>query len=124
MLTYDDDVPESAVVLVNVVGALLAAGALSPASPVPSRLARLCERLGVAGHGISASPARDDELPDQWLSDPRQPHTPFPPDQCAPSAAVLPELDGITITFLGFINTGDLTPAVPACHRGQGQRPW
>jgi hypothetical protein len=109
MLTYDDDVPESAVVLGDVVAALLEAGALSPASPVPGRLARLCERLGGGDHGITASPARDDELPDQWRSEPRQPSIPFPPDQCAACAVVLPELDGITMTLFGLINTDQVT---------------
>src|SRR5207344_1455004 len=44
------------------VAALGAAGALSPLSPVPGRLAG----LGVSGHGIAPPPAR--ELPEPWFS--------------------------------------------------------
>jgi hypothetical protein len=40
-----------------VIAALEAAGALSPLSPVPGRLAALCARLRVSGHGITAAPA-------------------------------------------------------------------
>lgn len=109
MLSYDDEVPEAAVAVGNVVQALLEAGALPPASPLPSQLARLCERLGLDEHGIPAPAARDDELPDRWLSEPQEPYTPFPSNQCAASAAVLPELDGITMTLFGVINTDDRT---------------
>ena len=48
------------------VAALEAAGALSPLSPVPGRLAALCASMRVGGHGITAAPARD--LPEPWLS--------------------------------------------------------
>ncbi|HEY2268352.1 MAG TPA: hypothetical protein VGI96_37445 [Streptosporangiaceae bacterium] len=49
-----------------VVDALTAAGALSPDSPLPGRLATLAQRLGRPGHGIGAA-ARDD-LPETWAS--------------------------------------------------------
>jgi hypothetical protein len=107
ILSYDNEIPEAAVALGNVVQALLEAGALSTASPLPSQLARLCERLGLDEHGIPAPAARDDELPGQWLSEPQEPYTPFPPNQCAASVASLPELDGITMTLFGLINTGE-----------------
>src|SRR6185437_12793576 len=49
----------------DVIAALQAAGALSPASPVPGQFAALCGRLHLSGHGITAAPAR--ELPEPWL---------------------------------------------------------
>jgi hypothetical protein len=109
ILSYDDEVPEAAPALGNVVQALLEAGALSPASPLPGQLARLCERLGFEEHGIPAPAAHDDGLPDQWLSEAQEPYTPFPPNQCAASVAMLPELDGIAMTILGLVNTDDQT---------------
>jgi hypothetical protein len=50
----------------DVIAALLQCGALPPLSPVPGQLATLCARLNLAGHGITAPPARD--LPEPWLS--------------------------------------------------------
>jgi hypothetical protein len=41
----------------HVVAALHAADMLPPDSPVPAQLAGLCARLGINGHGITASTA-------------------------------------------------------------------
>ena len=48
----------------DITAAMLAAGALSPASALPGQLAGLCERLGLPGHGITAPPAA--VLPAPW----------------------------------------------------------
>ena len=50
----------------DITTAMLAAGALSPASALPGQLAGLCERLGIPGHGITAPPAA--VLPAPWES--------------------------------------------------------
>ena len=50
----------------DITAAMLAAGALSPASALPGQLAGLCERLGIPGHGITAPPAA--VLPAPWES--------------------------------------------------------
>jgi hypothetical protein len=88
----------------DVVAALEAAGALSPGSPVPGRLAALCASLRVSGHGITAPPARD--LPEPWLSLLAHYHRRKPDpapvwDGFAGAAASLPELDGIRLALLG-----------------------
>lgn len=49
-----------------IVGALHAASALPPDSPVPGQLAGLCARLGFDGHGITEPAAGS--LPDRWES--------------------------------------------------------
>ena len=88
----------------DVVAALEAAGALSPVSPVPGRLAALCVSLRVTGHGITAPPAHD--LPEPWLSLLAHYHRRKPDpapvwDGFAGAAAALPELDGIRLALLG-----------------------
>jgi hypothetical protein len=88
----------------DVVAALQAAGALSPVSPMPGRLAALCASLRVTGHGISAVPAHD--LPEPWLSLLAHYHRRKPDpapvwDGFAAAAAALPELDGIGLAVLG-----------------------
>ena len=50
--------------LADIIAALQAAAALSPASRLPSQLAGLCARLGISGHGIAAPPIGD--LPEAW----------------------------------------------------------
>jgi hypothetical protein len=88
----------------DVVAALEAAGALSPVSPVPGRLAALCASLRATGHGITAPPAHD--LPEPWLSLLAHYHRRKPDpapvwDGFAGAAAALPELDGIRLALLG-----------------------
>jgi len=61
---WDDGGPSVDPRLDEAIAVLTEAGALPADSPVPGRLAALCERLGVAGHGISAPPAAD--LPARW----------------------------------------------------------
>jgi hypothetical protein len=89
------------------VAALEAAGALSPLSLVPGRLAALCAGLRVSGHGITAPPAR--ELPEHWFSllahyQRRKPDTVPAHDGFAAVTAALPELDGIRLVLLGLHN--------------------
>lgn len=86
----------------HIIAALHAAGALPPDSPVPGQLARLCARLGISGHGITAPPARD--LPDRWHSmlTRREPQPPPAPGILAATVAELPELDGATIAIAGL----------------------
>jgi len=89
----------------DIVEALVAAGALSPLSPVPGQLAMLCESLDLREHGITAPPAS--ELPVPWLSmlsyaHRRKPEIVSPRDGCADVAVALPELDGVTISILGL----------------------
>jgi hypothetical protein len=69
---WDDDGPKVDPRLDEAITVLTAAGALPADSPVPGRLAALCERLGVAEHGIDAPPAAD--LPARWAEVlPREP---------------------------------------------------
>ena len=96
----------------DVIAALQAAGALSPLNPVPGQLAALCARLDLAGHGITEPPARD--LPEPWLSmlahyQRRNTRAALARDGCAAAAAVLAELDGITLAILGLHNCAGRT---------------
>ena len=89
----------------DIVAALHAAGALPPASPVPGQLAGLCARLGIPGHGITASPGAD--LPERWRSmlsrdHRREPQAGLAPGILAATVAELPELDGAQIAILGL----------------------
>jgi hypothetical protein len=87
----------------EIVAALHASGALPPTSPVPGQLARLCNRIGIPGHGITAPPA---DLPEPWhsmLTRPRRlPRAEPAPGILAATVAELPELDGAQITILGL----------------------
>jgi hypothetical protein len=79
----------------DIATALIAVGALSPASPVPGQLAALCDRLGL-GHDIAAEPTP--ELPEQWQSVLSQLGQSAPAEEgCASLAVALPELDGIRL---------------------------
>ena len=87
----------------RIVAALLASGALPPASPVPGQLAELCTRMDNPGHGITAPPAA--ELPEPWqhmLTHPNLPEAGPAPGIAAATIAELPELDGARITTLGL----------------------
>lgn len=87
----------------DITAAMLAVGALSPASPVPGQLAALCERLGIPGHGIAAPPAAD--LPQPWhsmLTQRRPPPAALAPGSWLTAVAELPELDGTGLTILGL----------------------
>jgi hypothetical protein len=89
------------------VDALLAAGALDAASPVPGQLAALCERLHFTDHGINAAPAA--ELPGSWLGVLAGEEQASGSRGCAAIAVTLPELDSNTITLLGLHDSGDQT---------------
>ena len=65
---WDDGGPSVDPRLDELITVLTGAGALPADSPVPGRLAALCERLGVAGHPISVPPAAD--LPARWAAGP------------------------------------------------------
>lgn len=87
---------------------------MSSLSPVPGQFAALCVQLNLAGHGITAPPARD--LPAPWLSllahRRRRKPRPVPAhDGYAAAAVGLPELDGVRLSLLGLHNSGDRTIA-------------
>jgi hypothetical protein len=86
----------------DLTAAMLAAGVLSAASPVPGQLAALCERLGIPGHGIIAPPAAG--LPQPWQSmlTRRPPHPALAPGSWVTALAELPELYGTRLTILGL----------------------
>lgn len=94
-----------AVGLGAMVAALEEAGALSPLSPVPGRLAALCASLRIAGHGITAAPAHD--LPEPWVSVlshyRRRKPDPAPAwEGFAALAAPLPELADLRLVLLSL----------------------
>jgi len=96
----------------DIIAALEAVDVLPPLSPVPARLAALCESLRVDGHEIAAVPA--DELPEPWLSlltyyQRRKPDTAQVRDGFAAVTAALPELDGIRLALVGLHNTQGTT---------------
>jgi hypothetical protein len=92
--------------LADIVAALQATAALSPASRLPGQLAGLCARLGIRGHGIAAPPAG--ALPGPWLSllTYRRRGTPerAPAPGWAVTATELPELDGARVAVTGLHN--------------------
>ncbi len=68
-------------------------------------LARLCARLGINGHGITAPP--DVNLPERWQSmltplSRSESQAPPAPDILAATVAELPELDGAKIAIVGL----------------------
>ena len=96
----------------DIIAALEAVDVLPPLSPVPARLAALCESLRIDGHEIAAAPA--DELPEPWLSlltyyQRRKPDTAQVRDGFAAVTAALPELDGIRLALVGLHNTQGTT---------------
>jgi hypothetical protein len=89
----------------HVVAALHAADMLPPDSPVPGQLARLCARLGIDSHGITAPHVWD--LPQRWqsmLTPPSrsEPQAPPAPGILAATVAELPELDGPQMAIVGL----------------------
>jgi hypothetical protein len=104
--------PAGAYGLGDIIAALQTAGALSALNPLPGELAALCARLDLVGHGITEPPARD--LPEPWLSmlthyQRRKTRAAPACDGCAAVAAVLAELDGITLAILGLHNCAGST---------------
>jgi len=94
----------------DVIGALEAAGALSPFSPVPGYLATVCERLGIEGHAITAAPTA--ALPGPWLSLLAwygRRHRPPVHGGTAAVGTVLPDVDGARIAVAGLHTRGDQT---------------
>ncbi len=94
----------------DVIGALEAAGVLSPFSPAPGRIATIYERIGITRHGIAARPAVD--LPEPWLGVlayfGRRHRSPVQ-DGTATVAAVLPEMDGAQLVLVGLHTRADQT---------------
>ena len=89
-----------AIGLGDIVAALRAVGQLPEDSPLPGQLRQLCQRLGAAGHGLVAKPAR---LPDRWrsvLDGLGRPPDPGPSEAAA--GADLGEIDGARIVLLGL----------------------
>jgi hypothetical protein len=106
----------------DVVEALIAAGVLSPLSPVLGQLAALCDELGITPAPVSpahastahASTAPACKLPEAWRSvlDYRvriDDGIPSPGSGFAALAVAFPELDGTTLTLLGLHNHQDET---------------
>jgi hypothetical protein len=92
-------------VLGGLVAVLAAVGVLSPDSPVPGQLARLCELRGIGGHDITAPPARDEDLPEQWRTAAFGHLVPHPRNRFAAATIALPDLDGVSLTILGLANS-------------------
>jgi hypothetical protein len=87
----------------EIITVLTETGAIAAGSPVPGQLAALCQRLGVAGHGITAPPAA--QIPAPWASVIAHRDAPVPaddPDACAPLNCVLPDVDGARFALAGL----------------------
>jgi hypothetical protein len=94
----------------DIVAALEAAGALSPLSPVPARLAALGRQLGMAGPEAAAEPGTGAAgsgiaLPQQWtsvLAYYGRRHRPAPWTGTAALGALLPEVGGVRFAVAGL----------------------
>ncbi len=87
----------------EIITVLMEAGAIAADSPVPGQLAALCQRLGLAGHGITVPPAQ--EIPAQWASVIAHRDAPVPadgPEVFAPLAGILPDVDGARFALAGL----------------------
>jgi hypothetical protein len=87
----------------EIITVLTETGAIAAGSPVPGQLAALCQRLGVAGHGITAPPAA--QIPAPWARVIAHRDAPVPaddPDACAPLNCVLPDIDGARFALAGL----------------------
>ena len=87
----------------EIITVLMEAGAIAADSPVPGQLAALCQRLGLAGHGITVPPAQ--EIPAQWASVIAHRDAPAPaagPEVFAPLADILPDVDGARFALAGL----------------------
>ncbi len=87
----------------DIVAALEAAGALSPFSPAPARLAALYQRLGIDSHGITVPPAAD--LPRPWtdvIAYYGRRHRPPARSGIAALPVLLPEIDGARFGLAGL----------------------
>jgi hypothetical protein len=86
----------------EIVTVLTDAGAIADGSPVPGQLAALRQRLGAAGHGITAPAAG--EIPAPWASVLARRDAPEPAggDVLVPLACVLPEMDGTRLVLAGL----------------------
>jgi hypothetical protein len=87
----------------EIITVLTETGAITASSPVPGQLAALCQRLGVAGHGITILAAA--QLPAPWASVIAHRDAPVPAedsDACAPLNCVLPDVDGARFALAGL----------------------
>ena len=85
---------------------LAAAGAIAADSPTPGRLAALCQRLGVAGHGITV-PAG--QIPARWaevLSRPADLDDPADPEWFGPLGPAAVDLEDARFVFAGLATAG------------------
>lgn len=80
---------------------LAGAGVIAADSKTPGQLAALCERLGIAGHGIAAEPAA--QLPGHWASVLAQRDAaPAYQEIFAPLGALLPDIEGTRFALAGL----------------------
>jgi hypothetical protein len=87
----------------EIITVLTETGAITASSPVPGQLAAVCQRLGVAGHGITILAAA--QLPAPWASVIAHRDAPVPAedsDACAPLNCVLPDVDGARFALAGL----------------------
>jgi hypothetical protein len=97
---WDDGGPSVDPRLDEAIAVLTEAGALPADSPVPGRLAALCERLGVAGPSVGAAPAAD--LPARWAQVlPGEPPGPGP-EWFAPAGPAVADLEGARFVVAGL----------------------
>jgi hypothetical protein len=87
---------------------LAGAGALAADSPAPARLAALCQRLDVSGHGITVPAAA--RIPARWAQV-LPPRTPAPPgpEWFAPLGPAAVDLEGARFAFAGLASAGGQT---------------
>ena len=98
---WDAQGPEADSRLGELIAVLAGAGAIAADSETPGQLAALCERLGIAGHGISAAPAA--QLPGHWASVLAQRDAaPAYQEIVAPLGTLLPDIEGTRFALTGL----------------------
>ncbi len=108
--------------LTEVVPALQATAGLAPASAALSRLAILAGRLGMEFPAALRPLVRPVTLPDAWLSVLDHRGATDGPDQAAPAAGVLPEVDGARFAVAG-LDSGAVSATLHAVGWGWEPRP-
>jgi hypothetical protein len=84
---------------------LAGAGALAADSPVPARLAALCQRLGVRGHGIAVPAAA--QIPARWTEVlPSSADDPPGPEWFVPLGPAAADLEGTRFVLAGLASAG------------------
>lgn len=98
----ESPVPAQGPVPGEIITVLTEAGAIAADTKVPGQLAALCQRLGVAGHGITVPPAA--QIPAPWASVIARRNAPVPAGDAEvyiPLAEVL-EVDGARFALAGL----------------------